>query len=457
MKTSPFNSFSLFRKKKPKPPTAALKKEGSLSQKKGTEPFDQNLVKEKDLPTGTSSQKKPSQLPQPTTPLFDNQTYSGTRPLREEAREQQTGPIQTPVPPNNPPPPKIKQKKPKKRGGFWKALLWGLFLAVLLGGVLALGYAAIRFLQQPLAPQLAITTIPSMDIPTSLPSPEPLLPSVTPEISPSPTPAGFCGLSGRLSVLFIADDMNYWEYPYGADAIRMIGIDFDEASVAIFAFPRDLWLTTSPLNKYNIQEYKLGSSYGFIQQREGMNQQSSILSTNAVAQIIYDNFNIAPDYYLVIHQSMMKNLIDTLGGLEVSISQSVNDPQLGLYLNPGYQKLDGLTVEKYMRYLNGHSTLDEWGRFSRQNEILRGFQQNLSKPEIFSQIPQLVNQFSNLITTDLSITQLLDLACAANTITTEKIEFFQMDRNSIQIYPDGTMYLLNKQAVVDQLNTIFTK
>lgn len=467
MKTSPFNSFSLFRRKKPQPPTGPIKIDPS--QVKSTDAF-QKIPPEKieqstrPLQTNTAQQRSEASIKkgsqsvkdlQSTSPLFDSQNYRGTRPLQEEKKRQE--PATTTQPSQAPPVPPImkKAKRPKKKNNLLKAFFISLTLILACGGTFAAGFYVLRILRQPFAPQLAITMVPTEVAPVSTPT---IIPTgiSTPlvEISPTPTPAGICGKTGNTIILVIADDVNYWEYPSGADAIRLVGVDFEHGKVTIFALPRDLWLLTTPLNKYDVREYKLGPAYNLIQLHEGI---TSTLPINGIAQIIYDNFGIAPDHYLVVHQSLFKDLVNTLGGLDISIPQPINDPQIGLYLFQGYQKLDGTTVEKYMRYLSGHSTLDEWGRFSRQNEILRSFKQAFSKPEVLTQAPKLINQFSNLFTTDLNIDSLLDLACAANTISSDEINFSQIDRANVQITSDGSMILINKQTVIDQLKSFFSK
>lgn len=473
MKTSPFNSFSLFRRKKPQPPTGPIKidtpsdqyssavsskgpEAGRLDQSTG--PLENIPPKGKGLPSGQPRQGKSGNVPQSATPIFDNS--QSLRPATRELTNQNTG--------SNPPTATSSKQSPtsrksKKNNKLGRALLITLIIMLFVCGIVAGGYFIIRYFQQiATASSFSITTIPSatpvpiVETPTPFPTLEPSpMPTTIPEIIPSVTPSGLCNQTGQMVILVVADDEGNWVYPYGADVIRLVGINFDKNSVIVYSIPRDLRLTTSPLNKYGIQEYPLGPSFSLVQQREGMNKEAAIVAINALAQVIYDNFGISADYYLILHHSIFRKTVDSVGGIKVTVSNTITDSILGLYLNQGEQLLNGLTVEKYMRYLKGHSTFDEWGRFSRQNEILKSLHVLISSDEIVSKAPAIIADSSNLLTTDLSVDLFLDLLCTARKIPSEGVLFEQIQRNNIIFRNDGSMDLINKQQVIDQLSQLF--
>lgn len=471
MKTSPFNSFSLFRRKKPQPPTGPIKIDtpkdqysadssispGSEGRDRSTGPLEDISRKGKGLPSGQLRQVQAGKTPQSPTPIFDNS--QSLRPATRELSNQQTGQAPTSTTFSNQPPPKIKSKKAKKLA---RTILIGLIITFFICGIIAGGFFLIQYMKQMTASQLTITLIPSatpipiVETPTPIPSREPsAIPTEIPEIIPTSTPSGICNHTGRMVILIVADDEGNWVYPYGADVIRLVGVDFDKKSAIIYSIPRDLRLATSPLNKYGIQDYPLGPSFSLVQQREGLNKEAVTSAINALAQIIYDNFGISPDHYVVLHHSVFRKTVDSIGGIKVTVSNTISDSLLGLYLKKGDQTLNGLTVEKYMRYLKGHSTADEWGRFSRQNEILKSLHALISSDEIVSKAPKIIADSSNLITTDFSVDLFLDLICTARKIPSEGIMFDQVDQKNIVFKNDGSMDLINKQLVVDQLSQLF--
>ncbi|NMC78243.1 MAG: hypothetical protein GYA59_02675 [Chloroflexi bacterium] len=84
-------------------------------------------------------------------------------------------------------------------------------------------------------------------------------------IAPSLT-KGTCGETGTLSLLFIGADYSGGNPPPGADAIRLIRVDYDVKTVLIVSLPRDLWLPASGLNDPNMPEQTLRLAYYYKKQ-----------------------------------------------------------------------------------------------------------------------------------------------------------------------------------------------
>ena len=155
-----------------------------------------------------------------------------------------------------------------------------------------------------------------------------------------------------MTVLMIGRDEHFWTPPYGADAIRMIKVDFGQKTVKIFAFERDLKLPTPSLDKkYNMSVYKLGPAYVLVREKEGQKTPGAdIKATNEVAQILYDNFSIAPDHYITLEEGVLAEIVDISGGITVTVPNAIKYPGLPLYLTAGTQSFDGRTAMLYSRY-----------------------------------------------------------------------------------------------------------
>jgi anionic cell wall polymer biosynthesis LytR-Cps2A-Psr (LCP) family protein len=84
----------------------------------------------------------------------------------------------------------------------------------------------------------------------------------------------------------------------------------------------------------------------------------------------------------------------------------------------GLQVFDGQRARDYVRILqpNGLPAPDEWGRFARQNQVIAALQAAILKPENWPAIPELIVQFYDLLVTDLSPQQLLDLNCMVQAV-----------------------------------------
>ena len=325
-----------------------------------------------------------------------------------------------------------------------KVLLWIVIGLVVVGLVLAgLG---VLFLNRPLGPGLKLTPLASAAAPASAPAsaagpqvasgaetqaasiPPPVtvasttvastaLPS-TPLSADLTVPARpVCG-SGTMTMLLLGESSPIPGEQRGADAIRLLRIDFDRQVVTILSIPPGLWVKTSArpgfdsttLTRayYEVKTTTVGSAREAIQQ-----------ATQVVAQALLDNFGFAPDHYLTINEPVFVSLVNTLGGIEVNLKERIDGSAEGRgVFEAGRQVFTGKRTLDYIRITkpNNQPESDEWGRFERQNQILAAIQDEIKKPENAAAMPSLINEFYQLVVTDLSPAQLLDLNCMVDAV-----------------------------------------
>ncbi len=321
--------------------------------------------------------------------------------------------------------------------------------------LLVIGIAAFQVYRSPLAEPLSLTLAPgasSVQANTFGGGDTPV-----PAVS---TAKANCGLSGTMTVLMIGRDEYFWTPPYGADAIRMIKVDFSQKTVKIFAFERDLKLSTPSLaKKYDTAVYKLGSAYVLVRDKEGNKAPGAdIKATNEVAQILYDNFSIAPDHYVTLEEGVLANIVDTVGGISVNVPDAIAYPGLSLYLSAGTQIFDGRTAMLYSRYIkDGEPTLDEWGRIDRQALVFKGLASKLMQPAVLPKIPDLYKQVSKSLITDLSPAQIIALSCIAKDITPDSVTMKTVERDQMLIEANESMVIQDIDAIRQTLWDMFGK
>jgi LCP family protein required for cell wall assembly len=281
------------------------------------------------------------------------------------------------------------------------------------------------------------------------------LPSVTPlsnttvssSVASPTTPAiaNVCGGSGSIMMMVLARDENYWMYPFGVDLIRLLKVDFDQKKISVFALPRDLLVNTPHLTKYQITQSNLGLVYYTVRKAEGDDRAADLKATNAIAQIIYDNFDVAADHYVMVEESVLTDAINTVGGIEVDVPKAIDheEPGMTLHVAAGLQKMDGITAQTYVRYLVEDTSLsDEWGRFDRQADVINGLVEKLVTPATFVKIPELINEFNKKVITDLTPAQIISMACMAKTIPYDQIKFGEITREQVKIV-GGSMVMID--------------
>lgn len=206
--------------------------------------------------------------------------------------------------------------------------------------------------------------------------------------------------------------------PRGTDAIRLAKVNFDANQVVILALPADLWVNTPALNGYDIGGARLTIVYYEAKRHfSGMERDKMVEATSIFAQTLDSNFGFFPEHYLVIKQQTLADVVDTLGGIDITLPVAVDGRAENFgYFPAGAQHLSGPQVRDFVRILTpaGDSTPTEAERFERQDLVLQAILKALLQPRNWDQIPSLVDLFQQDVVTDLSPKQILDLACLMN-------------------------------------------
>jgi LCP family protein required for cell wall assembly len=262
----------------------------------------------------------------------------------------------------------------------------------------------------------------------------------TPTPKPTKTPppkTGNCGGKGELSLLMLGQSLPE-NHPRGADAIRLMVVDYDTPSVSILSMPPDVWVETTTLP--DIEATRLTMAFGYGEGPSQGDPAKARKGTEVVAQALLDNFLFETQKYLTVDQPVFKDMVDTLEGVEVNVLEYADGtPEgYGVY-EPGLQEMDGQRALDYLRMLQpAGQPPSEWGRFSRQNQVIAGTQNELFKPENWIKIPRLINDFYHLLVTDLSPRELKGLNCMIQKVGGQ-VAMYEVTPEMVTVQPDGAM------------------
>jgi LCP family protein required for cell wall assembly len=316
--------------------------------------------------------------------------------------------------------------------------------------------------QQPLAPTMDIPTstvaseislptsalpdsnnaIPGVeiDLPTSAPTLEVTVPTNTPEAKKN------CGESGSKIILFVGSDVLGSSKPNGADAIRLIKVNFDTQTVKIITFPRDLLIQTGSVNNATKIQHPLGLSYfTAFEAAAGSSLEKNAVGAGVVAQILSNNFGVQPANYVTVQMDKFAAMIDTVGGVEVTLPAAITTEH-NVSFPAGKQTLNGAMATEYVRSLNPGG---ESARTARQNEVVSALQAKMVNVNTLPQIPILITQFKDAFITDLSTEQLTNLACLALTMPKANVTFGAITSPDLMINN-----VPNVEKIKTYLNTI---
>ena len=295
----------------------------------------------------------------------------------------------------------------------------------------------------PTVPAAQVTiVIPKTSVSPLLASPTPDLPLAAPTTD---TKAAACGRQGSQTYLIVARDASVWETPYGADAIRLARVDFDAATASIISLPRTLVVSTPKLETaYGVKTSQLGDIYALVIQREGGRDSAdaNLKAVEALAQAIFDNFGVTPQHYFVMKENSLWKTIDALGGVQVTLPQSL---QISGFSYPaGPQTLNGERAQWYVRYLPANAS--EWDRLQRQDLLLSGIKQRLAEPDILLKVPSLYQQFSSSLITDLTLEQITQLTCVGQKLSASQLSVEALPQKMCVPGQNGSLKISDLQS-----------
>jgi len=263
-----------------------------------------------------------------------------------------------------------------------------------------------------------------------------------------------CGMTGQMNILIVASDDNWWVEPAGADAVRLARVDFDNQEILVYALPRDLLVDTPSYKDYGFERVRLGPLYYKVLQAEKPDKDAYYTAVNAVAQTIYDNFGVEIDHYIDVRGTDdLSEIIDDVGKIEIDVAKKFDDKSVALKLSAGTQKIDGETALLYMRPLDAPE--EEWNRITRQNEVLEGLVRKLADPKIITEIPSLYKKYSDTVATDLSVEQIVGMACLADKVDFENIQLKSVSKGMVTVEPQGVMVVNDPNALKNEIQGYF--
>jgi LCP family protein required for cell wall assembly len=191
-----------------------------------------------------------------------------------------------------------------------------------------------------------------------------------------------------------------------------------EGQVSLISIPRDLWVYIPDYGNQRINvAYQQGELSGYPGGGPGLLE----------ATVLY-NLGIRIDHTAMVEFNGFQHIIDTLGGIDVPVACPYTDWRLidpnydpniesnwWLYtVGPGLVHMDGDLALWYARSRMRSSDFD---RGRRQQETLRAIYARVLQTGTISRLPALYKDLTSIVETDITLTEMLQLALYAPKLT----------------------------------------
>jgi LCP family protein required for cell wall assembly len=239
----------------------------------------------------------------------------------------------------------------------------------------------------------------------------------------------------QVNILLLGSDQRPYSGGFRTDVFLLMTINLDQQTINLTSFPRDLYVYLPGL--YHDRINTAMSRGGFTM----------------VTEMLDYNFGFRPDYYAVVNFWGFSGIIDTFGGIEVKVAQTLTDHRDGYgdyTVRAGTVHMDGETALWYVR---ARYTTSDFDRTRRQQEVLYALMARLLSFDIVTKFPELYQQYQGTIETNLPLTEITPLLPVADEFFQGHIGRFAIGPGQVSnwVTPGGAQVLLPNTAAIQAI------
>ncbi len=224
---------------------------------------------------------------------------------------------------------------------------------------------------------------------------------------------------GHTNVLLLGVAGSGAEGGHLSDSILIVSINPHNPSVSLLSLPRDLFVE-SKIGDRKVNEIYAAAHYKNRKDFDEGNRAGLEIIKSAIS-----NFTgIDIHYGAVVNFKIFENFIDALGGIDIFVPHSIEDPfypdenygYQTFVIRKGFQKLDGITALKYAR---SRKTSSDYNRAQRQQDLILAIRKKASQLSLltdFDKLKSFYSLFKENVNTDFGLTELVALAKIATAI-----------------------------------------
>lgn len=216
----------------------------------------------------------------------------------------------------------------------------------------------------------------------------------------------------RVTILLVGIDYAPGRTAHLTDTMLVATVDSETGEGAMVSVPRDLYGV--PLGDGRIYEAKLNS----LMSRAASDPASYPLGgPGSLKAAIGALLSTRIHYFAAIDLEGLRKVIDTIGGVDVTVERTINDPEYwdpfierkGFFIEPGLHHMDGTTAMAFARSRMGAGDSD-FTRAERQQQLLTAIAEKLTAGNLLVALPGLLDAIGDNVATDIPSDRIPDIA-----------------------------------------------
>ena len=249
---------------------------------------------------------------------------------------------------------------------------------------------------------------------------------------------GNCGRKDSVTLLVLGIDKHAQ-----ADGIRLIRVDFQNATVHMTSIPRDFYVPIVGFEQYGINYGRINATFGYGEYFFGNGA-----GAEAVANNITYNYGVEIDDQFVLYYDEIGKYIDAVGGVTVTTDKKAQD--FWYNFPPGTYEMDGDTAVVFMRIRAFDTDIQ---RINRQTLVLKAILEKvragISPKMIYEILSALMKDKTTQ--TNLGLTDMYSFYCLSKIIKNSDILISPIPDNLFHPYTTetGAQVLIPHAEVVE--------
>lgn len=197
--------------------------------------------------------------------------------------------------------------------------------------------------------------------------------------------------SGQVNILLLGSDLRPSDGGFRTDTMLLLTLNPTLGTANITSFPRDLYVY---IPGWTVQRINTAQQHGNFQ----------------LTQATFEyNFGVRPDHYVLINFQSFREVVDSLGGIDVEVEQRMSDQRDGYgdyTVTSGLHHMDG---DLALWYARARYASDDFHRNQRQQEVILAIFKKLVSLDAIRKAPKMYDIYHRNVTTDMSLSDLTPL------------------------------------------------
>jgi LCP family protein required for cell wall assembly len=228
----------------------------------------------------------------------------------------------------------------------------------------------------------------------------------------------------RLTVLLVGVDFAPGRTANLTDTMLVATLDPVTGRAAMISVPRDLYGV--PLGDGRVYNAKLNS---LMSDADADRATYPLGGPATLKAAISELLDTRIHYFAAIDMEGMRQVVDTLGGVDVTVQRTINDPAYrdtltgvtGFYIEAGRHHIDGTTALAYARSRKSEGESD-FTRAERQQQLLTAIAAQLTAGNLLTGLPGLLDAVRDNVATDIPSSRIAAIAAELQAADLGRIE-----------------------------------